>query len=78
MLANDTNRFNFHHIVKTIFPPINNELTNRHEYFKANKVSLNNTKIKYYTGNPSRTNIILGHRVRNGTFRTRNANTKLL
>ena len=46
MFADDTNLFYSHHI-KTIFTTVNNELKNIHEWFKANKLSLNNTKTKY-------------------------------
>ena len=41
MFADDTNLFYFHHNIKTIFATVNNE------WFKANELSLNNTKTKY-------------------------------
>ena len=47
MFADDTNLFYSHNDIKTLFKTVNNELKNIHEWFKANKLSLNADKTKY-------------------------------
>ena len=47
MFPDDKILFYSHHNIKTIFTTVNSEVKNIHEWFKANKLSLNNTKIKY-------------------------------
>ena len=47
MFAGDTNLFYSHNDIKTLFQTVNNELKNIHEWFKANKLSLNADKTKY-------------------------------
>ena len=47
MSADDTNLFYSHNDIKTLFKTVNNELKNIHEWFKANKLSLNADKTKY-------------------------------
>ena len=47
MLADDTNLFFSNHDIKTLFQIVNQELINIHEWFKANKHSLNTGKTKY-------------------------------
>ena len=47
MFADDTNLFHSDISIKTLFNTVNNELQNIHEWFKANKLSLNITKTKY-------------------------------
>ena len=46
MFADDTNLFYSHKDIKTLFKTVNEELKNIHEWFKANKLSLNVTKTK--------------------------------
>ena len=45
MFADDTNLFLFHQNINTIFKIFNEEL--KRDWFKANKLSLNNGKTKY-------------------------------
>ena len=45
MFSDDTNLLCSHS--KTLFRAVNQELTHINEWFKANKLSLNTTKIKY-------------------------------
>ena len=46
MFADDTNLFYSHNDIKTLFKTVNNELKNIHEWFKANKLSINADKNK--------------------------------
>ena len=45
MFADDTNLFPSHQNLKTLFSTVNNELTNIHEWFKSNKLSLQLPKL---------------------------------
>ena len=47
MFADDTNLFFSNHDIKTLFQIVNQELRNIHEWFNANKLSLNTGKTKY-------------------------------
>ena len=47
MFADDTNLFYSHKNISNLFKTVNNELKNIHEWFKANKLSLNISKTKY-------------------------------
>ena len=47
MFADDSNLFYSHHDIKKLFEIVNNELRNIHEWFKANKLSLNRGKTNY-------------------------------
>ena len=47
MFADDTNLFYSHKNIHTLFKTVNNQLKNIHEWFKANKLSLNIYKTKY-------------------------------
>ena len=47
MFADDTNLFFSNRYIKTLFQIVNQELINIHEWFKANKLSLNTGKTKY-------------------------------
>ena len=47
MFADDTNLFYSEKDITTLFEFVNNELININEWFKANKLSLNNIKTKY-------------------------------
>ena len=47
MFADDTNLFFSSYDIKTLFHIVNQELINIHEWFKANKLSLNSSKTKY-------------------------------
>ena len=47
MFADDTNLFFSSYDIKTLFHIVNQELINIHEWFKANKLSINSSKTKY-------------------------------
>ena len=53
MFADDTNLFLSRQNLKTLFSTVNNELTNIHEWFKSNKLSLNFKKTKYSFFHPA-------------------------
>ena len=53
MFADDTNLFYSHENLYSLFQTVNNELKNIHEWFKANKLSLNIKKTKFSLFHPS-------------------------